>query len=142
MTPVATPVRARVAPTGDQVVEVVVDHGYRPQSIVARAGVPLRVVFRRRDADECTDRVVFSSPHLERRLARGAATTIVLPPQPPGEIRFTCGMGRYHGQIELKADRPSLWAELRARFSRVAVNHEESERARDLAPAGDREAGP
>src|SRR3989304_8102434 len=97
------PIRARVDATGDQVIEVVGDHGYRPQSIVARAGVQLRVVFRRRDTDECTDRVVFSSPHVERRLARGAETTVVLPPQPPGEIRFTCGMGRYPRPDVLKA---------------------------------------
>jgi plastocyanin domain-containing protein len=139
---VAQPMWARGDPAGDQVIDVIVDHGYRPQSIVARAGVQLRVVFRRRDSDECTDRVVFSSPHLVRRLARGADTTVVLPPQPPGEIRFTCGMGRYHGQIALKADRPSLWAELRARFSRGGINQEESERARNLALAGDRECGP
>ena len=100
----AQPVHARLGPRGDQVVEVVVDHGYRPHSIVARAGLPLRLVFRRRDDDTCTDRIVFSSPHLDRRLARGVETTIVLPPQPPGEIRFTCGMGRYHGEIELQPE--------------------------------------
>jgi hypothetical protein len=114
----AQPVRARPGPRSDQTVEIVVDHGYQPQSIVARAGVPLRVVFRRRDADACTDRVVFSSPHLDRPLARGRATTIVLPPQAPGEVRFTCGMGRYHGQIQLRADRSSPFAELRAAVGR------------------------
>lgn len=110
----AQPVHARLAPRGDQSVEVVVDHGYRPQSIIARAGVPLRVIFRRRDADDCTDRVVFSSPHIDRRLARGTTTTIVLPAQPPGEVRFTCGMGRYHGQIQLRADRLPVLASIRA----------------------------
>lgn len=100
----APPVHARLAGRGDQIIEVVVDHGYRPQSIVARAGVPLRLVFHRRDDDPCMDRIVFSSPHLDRRLARGAATTIALPAQPAGEIRFACGMGRYHGQIELRPE--------------------------------------
>jgi hypothetical protein len=101
------PVHARLGVGGGQTIEVVIDHGYHPQAIVARAGVPLRVVFRRRDTDDCTDRVVFSSPHIDRRLARGSATTIFLPAQPPGEVRFTCGMGRYHGQIQLRADRSS-----------------------------------
>jgi len=114
----AQPVRARYGPTDEQTVEVVVDHGYRPQTIVARAGVPLRLIFRRRDVDECTDRVVFSSPHIDRRLARGGATTVVLPAQPPGEVRFTCGMGRYHGQIQLRADRTSPFAEFRAAIGR------------------------
>lgn len=115
---IAQPAQARLKPTGEQTVEVIVDHGYRPQAIVARAGVPLRLVFLRRDADECTDRVVFSSPHIDRRLARGAATTIVLPAQPPGEVRFTCGMGRYHGLIQLKADRPHSFAPLQAAIGR------------------------
>ena len=100
----AQAVHARLGPRGDQTIEVIIDHGYHPQAIVARAGMPLRVVFRRRDTDDCTDRVIFSSPHIDRRLARGSATTIVLPAQPAGEVRFTCGMGRYHGQIELRAE--------------------------------------
>ena len=118
MTVLAPQVHARSGPAGEQTVEVIVDRGYRPDSIIARAGVPLRVVFQRRDADECTDRVVFSSPHIDRRLARGATTTVALPAQPPGEIRFTCGMGRYHGQIELRAGRSSPIAELRAALAR------------------------
>lgn len=108
------PVRARLSDRGDQVVEVVVDHGYRPHSIVARAGMPLRLVFHRRDDDPCMDRIVFSSPHLDRRLARGTATTITLPAQPAGEIRFACGMGRYHGEIEVRAGSPSSFGTLRA----------------------------
>jgi hypothetical protein len=108
------PVRARLVGRGDQIVEVVVDHGYRPQSIVARAGVPLRLVFHRRDDDPCMDRIVFSSPHLDRRLARGVDTTIALPAQPAGEIRFACGMGRYHGQIELRPDTSSSLEAVRA----------------------------
>ena len=110
----AQPVHARRAGRADQTVEVIVDHGYRPQSIVARAGLPLRLVFHRRDDDPCMDRVVFSSPHLDRRLARDAATTITLPAQSAGEIRFACGMGRYHGQIELRAEAPSALAGVRA----------------------------
>lgn len=110
----AQPARARVAARDDQTVEVVVDHGYRPQSIVARAGMPLRLVFHRRDDDPCMDRIVFSSPHLDRRLARGTATTITLPAQPAGEIRFACGMGRYHGQIELRAETRSSLDDVRA----------------------------
>ena len=111
------PVRARPGQQGDQIVEVIADHGYEPQSIVATAGIPLRLVFRRRDDDACMDRIVFSSPHLDRRLARGRATTIVLPAQPPGEIRFTCGMGRYHGEIELRTEAASPINALRRAIS-------------------------
>lgn len=107
-------VHARLGSSVDQVVDLVADHGFRPQSIVASAGVPIRLVIQRRDDDPCMDRIVISSPHLDRRLARGAVTTVVLPGQPAGEIRFTCGMGRYHGQIELRPQARSSIAALRS----------------------------
>jgi hypothetical protein len=114
---VEQPVRAQLDPSGRQVVEVTVRAGYRPGEIVARAGLPLRIVFRREDDDVCTERVVFSAPRIERRLAPTGTTTIDLPAQPPGDIRFTCGMGRYRGHIELVDGRtqPALpWLHARA----------------------------
>ena len=113
-------VRARLDPAGHQVVDVVVAGGYHPGAIVARAGLPLRLVFRRDDDDSCSERVVFSQPKLDRRLAPTGTTTIDLPTQPPGEVRFTCGMGRYRGHIELVGERPpSIVARLRDRASRL-----------------------
>jgi plastocyanin domain-containing protein len=114
------PVRARLDPDGRQVVDVVVDRGYHPDAIVARAGLPLRLVFRREDQDACSERVVFSSPHIDRRLAPTGVTTIELPAQSSGEVRFTCGMGRYRGRIELISQRaPSILSRLRIRASRL-----------------------
>ena len=114
------PTHARFDADGRQVVDVVVDRGYHPEVIIARADVPLRLVFRRDDTDSCSERVVFSSPHLDRRLAVTGPTTIDLPAQPPGEIRFTCGMGRYRGRIELTSERaPSFLRRLRSRASRL-----------------------
>jgi hypothetical protein len=112
--------RARLDPDGHQVVDVVIDRGYHPAAIVAQAGLPLRLVFRRQDGDACTERVVFSSPHMDRRLAATGPTTVDLPAQPPGEVRFTCGMGRYSGRIQLIAERaPSIMRRLRIRASRL-----------------------
>lgn len=112
------PVRAHLDRDGHQVVDVVIDRGYHPDAIFARAGLPLRLVFRRDDDDACSERVVFSSPHLDRRLAATGSTTIELPAQPPGEVRFTCGMGRYRGRIELVAEgAPSILARLRRQAS-------------------------
>ncbi len=95
---------ARLDSAGRQVVTVTVRNGYRPRSITARADLPLRIIFDRQDDEPCGERVVFSSPRLERRLAPNGLTVIDLPVQPPGEIRFTCAMGRYRGRIRLIAD--------------------------------------
>jgi len=117
---VEQPVRALLDPSGRQVVEITVRAGYRPGEIVARAGLPLRIIFRREDHDVCTERVVFSAPRLERRLAPTGTTTIDLPAQPPGDIRFTCGMGRYRGHIELvEARTQPILAWFRAGTSRI-----------------------
>jgi len=114
------PVRARLDRAGHQVVQVTVDRGYHPAAIIARAGLPLRLVFRRDDDDACTERVIFSTPRVDRRLAPSGTTMIDLPAQPPGEIRFTCGMGRYRGHIALVDERaPSTFARLRDRGSRL-----------------------
>jgi Uncharacterized protein conserved in bacteria len=114
------PVRARFDPSGHQIVDVSVHRGYRPDSIRALAGVPLRIVFRRQDDDACSERVVFSAPRLDRRLSSTGTTTIDLPGLPAGEIRFTCGMGRYRGHIELVDEyRPPIRTRLRARASRL-----------------------
>jgi hypothetical protein len=112
--------RARLHPAGCQIVDIVVDRGYHPDVIVARAELPLRLILRRDDPDVCSERVVFSSLRLDRRLAPGRMTTIDLPPQPPGEVRFTCALGRYRGRIEFVAGRPpSFFGRLRDTASRL-----------------------
>ena len=114
------PVRARLDASGAQIVEIAVHGGYRPAAIRARAGMPLRVVFRRDDHDVCSERVVFSAPRLDRRLAPSGTTIVDLPAQPAGEIRFTCGMGRYRGRIELvDQERLSIVARLREQAARL-----------------------
>lgn len=116
----AQQVRARLDPSGHQFVDVTVSGGYEPDSIRALAGLPLRVVFHRQDDDACSERVVFSSPRQDRRLAATGPTTIDLPPHPPGEIRFTCGMGRYRGHIEFVDERrPSILTRMRDQATRV-----------------------
>lgn len=105
--------------TGAQVIDVSVDGGYRPDVIHARSGLPLRVIFHRRDASECAEKVVFSGPRLERHLALAATTIVDLPARPAGEVRFTCGMGRYVGRIELSDAPRSLMTRLRKRAGQL-----------------------
>jgi plastocyanin domain-containing protein len=100
-------VRARLDPDGRQVVEVVVNGGYHPDLITAIAGRPMRLVFTRHDDDPCTERVVFSAPRTDRALSATGITIVDLPARGPGDVLFTCGMGRYRGHIEIVRDRSS-----------------------------------
>lgn len=105
---------------GHQVVDIIVDRGYRPDRIQARADVPIRLVFHRLDDDPCFERVVFSAPRLDRYLSESSVTVVDLPGQAPGVVRFTCGLGRYRGRIEISnADAGSVVAAIRRTLDRV-----------------------
>lgn len=114
------PAHAQRDPSAEQIVEVTVRDGYHPRTIAARAGVPLRIIFHRQENDACTQRVVFSEPRLERHLAAFRSTTVDLPARPAGLVRFTCGMGRYRGQIQLVDEAGATpAARLRERLGRL-----------------------
>ncbi|MFB4278816.1 sulfite exporter TauE/SafE family protein [Nonomuraea sp. MTCD27] len=67
--------------------------GYRPAMVSARAGVPVEVVFKLADRG-CAGTVSIAG----RDVALPA--TVRLPPQPPGRLRYACGMGMYTGFID------------------------------------------
>jgi P-type Cu+ transporter len=84
---------------GRQEVEIVVKGGYSPNLIRARAGVPLRLVFDRQEAGDCTSRVVFPDLGVSRSLAPFARTAVEFVPEQEGEFGFACGMNMVHGTL-------------------------------------------
>lgn len=82
-------------------VTVVVEGGYSPELILARRGVPLRLVFDRRDSGPCTDEVVFPDFGIRRALAPHAKTVVEIFPDQAGEFPFSCGMNMLHGAIRV-----------------------------------------
>ena len=82
-------------------VTVVVEGGYSPDLILARRGVPLRLVFDRRDEGPCTDEVVFPDFGVRRSLAPHEKTVVELFPERSGEFSFSCGMNMLHGKIRV-----------------------------------------
>ena len=74
--------------------------------MVARPGLPLRLVFDRRDEGACSDRVVFAGTGVEADLTPHGRTTVGLPALPPGSHEFTCGMGMLHGSVEVAEPGP------------------------------------
>ena len=84
-------------------VTIVVDGGYAPDSIVAAKGVPLRLVFDRRDTGPCTDEVVLPDFGIRRRLPTGEKTSISIVPEKTGDFSWSCGMNMLHGRIRVVA---------------------------------------
>lgn len=90
----------RVAATvkGSEVV-ITVDGGYSPATIRARAGVPLRLVFDRKDNSSCSEEVVFPDFGVRKFLPTGEKTTIEITPPKPGRYEFMCGMSMLRGTL-------------------------------------------
>ena len=82
-------------------ITIVVDGGYAPDLLVARRGVPLTLVFDRRDTGPCTDEIVLPDFKIRRFLPAGAKTEIQITPDRTGEFPFSCGMNMLHGKIRV-----------------------------------------
>lgn len=91
--------RATENATGEQEVLVVVKGGYSPDRIVARAGAPIRLTFRRDESGACSERVVFPDFRKSATLPEGKLVEIQLPATAAGEYGFQCEMGMLHGTL-------------------------------------------
>ena len=73
--------------------------GFQPDTIVARAGRPLRLTFNRHESWPCSDRVVFPDFGIAAELPPHQDVVVELLPEAPGEYEFTCGIGRLEGSL-------------------------------------------
>jgi Cu+-exporting ATPase len=92
---------ARPSEGGAQEVTIVVSGGYDPDLIVARKGVPLKLIFDRRENSPCSDEVVLPEFEVRRELPAFQKTEIDVVPQRTGEFPFSCGMNMLHGRIKV-----------------------------------------
>jgi len=73
--------------------------GYWPSVVFARAGRPLRLIFRREETAPCSERVVFPAFGKSAMLPPYEDVTVELLPKEPGEYEFTCQMGMLRGRL-------------------------------------------
>lgn len=89
--PAATTVAARV-------VEITAA-GLVPARVSVPAGQPVDIVFVRRVEETCGTELAIPDLGIRRDLPLGQRVTVRLPPQPPGELAFSCGMDMLKGVI-------------------------------------------
>jgi Cu+-exporting ATPase len=94
-------VAATAGSSGMQEVTIAVEGGYSPDLIVAKKGVPLKLVFDRRESSPCSDEIVLPDFRIRRSLPAYAKTTIEIVPEKTGEFPFSCGMNMLHGKIRV-----------------------------------------
>src|SRR4030043_45545 len=87
-----------------QEVMVTIRGGYSPDVIRVKKGIPLRLIFDRREAGDCSSRIVFPDFQVSKTLAPFAKTTLEFTPDKVGHFGFACGMGMLHGTLIVEED--------------------------------------
>jgi Cu+-exporting ATPase len=82
-----------------QEIVITVKGGYSPDTIRVRKGMRLRLIFDRKEAGECSSRVVFPDFNVSKTLTPFAKTTLEFTPDKAGRFGFACGMNMLHGTL-------------------------------------------
>ncbi len=85
-----------------QSINVEVNGGYSPETVVLKKGVPAILNFTRKDKSSCLDRVVFSDFGINQALPINEEQQIEIDTSKPGEYQWACGMDMFHGKLIIK----------------------------------------
>ena len=91
--------RVRRGSPAPPMVRVRVRGGFVPDTIVARAGEPLRLVFHREETASCSELVTFPDVGLTVMLPVREDVVVDLLLERPGQYEFTCQLGLLRGRI-------------------------------------------
>ena len=86
----------------EQEATITVSGGYDPEVVVAKKGVPLTLIFDRKESNPCSDEVVLPEFGIRQALAAHAKTRIRIVPERAGEFPFACGMNMLHGILRVE----------------------------------------
>lgn len=93
---------ATMSDNNKQEVEVTVNGGYTPNTVVLKQGVPASVVFDRKDPSGCFSHVVFPDFGINEELPVGEKFAIGIDTSKAGEYQYACGMNMFHGKVVIK----------------------------------------
>lgn len=96
--------RAELSPAGYQEAVIRVKGAYSPDTIVVRAGRPVRLNFRREESAACSEMVVFADFGKSAKLPEGETVPIEFLPGEPGTFEFTCGMAMLRGRVVVEPE--------------------------------------
>lgn len=92
-------VRAAESSSGHQEAMILVKGGYTPDTIVVRAGKPVRLNFRREETAACSEKVILADFNESAELPTGETVPVEFLPERPGEYEFACAMGMFRGKL-------------------------------------------
>jgi plastocyanin domain-containing protein len=80
-------------------VDIIVEGGYKPGSIIIPLSKTTKLNFLRKDASSCLEEVVLADFKVRKFLPINEKVTVAITPQKKGEFSFSCGMGMFHGKL-------------------------------------------
>ena len=100
------PKKATSAEVKGKVQEIVitVKGGYSPDLLRVKKDIPLRLIFDRQEAGECSSRIVFPDFQVSKTLPPFTKTTLEFVPDKVGQFGFACGMNMLHGTLIVEED--------------------------------------
>lgn len=93
------PERAVQGAGGTQEIKITVQGGYSPDRIEVKRDRPVRLLFRREEANPCTEQVIFGDFGLSKMLPQGQTVPLEFTPHQKGEFTFHCGMNMVRGKL-------------------------------------------
>ena len=96
--------RVPLASSGYQEAMILVKGGYSPDTLVVRAGKPVRFNFRREESSACSEMVVFGDFGKSAKLPEGELVPVEFLPKEPGSYEFTCQMGMLRGHLVVERE--------------------------------------
>jgi plastocyanin domain-containing protein len=91
--------------SGVQELTIIVKGGYSPDHIEVEAGRPVRLNFRREEANSCTEQVIFGDFGVSKMLPQGQTVPVEFTPERAGEFTFHCGMNMVRGKLIVRPQR-------------------------------------
>ena len=83
-------------------VDITVEGGYKPASVIIPFGKTTKLNFYRKDPSSCLEEVVLGDFKIRKFLPLNEKVTLEITPQKKGEFSFSCGMGMFHGKLFVK----------------------------------------
>ncbi len=91
-----------------QTIEIVVDGGYRPETVAVDKGARTTISFLRKDPSSCLEEVVLPEFGIKKFLPLGKKVEVSFVPDKAGTFNFSCGMRMFHGKIVVTDQPPRL----------------------------------
>ncbi|OLS20460.1 MAG: putative copper-transporting ATPase PacS [Candidatus Heimdallarchaeota archaeon LC_3] len=123
--------QAKITSQGKQEIEIIVKGGYNPSIITLEANKPTRLKFNRKEASDCSSRIIFQNLGIAKTLEPYQTTTIDLPALETGEYEFSCAMNMLKGKLMVSSSSSNGEKKLDAQIEKELVSGHHPQRKED-----------